>query len=384
MSAHANRQRPGRVALPRLVTETWFFPLASLYAALVMVLFALGWTGLISPLPGLQTAAGHAHELLFGFALAVVCGFLVNRSSGPRLGLLVMLWLTARLSFLFVPDSLLAALSNIGFAAVLAATAAPRFMKAAKKWRNRLTGPLVLALATAAAVFHVLLVDGHAGLIYGLLGEAVLLFALLMLFFGGRLIAPAAAGAIERHGGRLEARVQPRIEGAILLAMIGAVVTGLIPAAEPLHGTLVMIAGVLALLRLLRWQLWRCHQRPDLLCLGVGYAWLGGGLVLFGLARGFDLGLSPTLATHVITVGALGTLTSNVMLRTRMLRLRHSPQHFVWVFVSLTGLIALATLARLIGADSSPGLLFAAGAWALAYGLLFVVLMGVGQSVQPG
>ncbi len=370
--------------MPRLVTETWFFPLASLYAALAMVLFALGWTGLIPPPPGLQTAAGHAHELLFGFALAVVCGFLVNRSSGPRLGLLVMLWFVARLSFLFVPTSLLAALSNIGFAAVLALTAAPRFMKAAKKWRNRLTGPLVLALGTAAAAFHVLLAHGHAGLVYALLGEAVLLFALLMLFFGGRLIAPAAAGAIERRGGRLEARVQPRIEAAILLAMVTAVITGLIPAAKLLHGVLLVIAGALAILRLLRWQLWRCGGRPDLLCLGVGYAWLGAGLVVFGLARGFDFGLTPTVATHAITVGALGTLTSNVMLRTRLLRLRHPLASFSWVFVSLTGLITLAALARLMGANSGPGLLLAAGAWALAYGLLFMVLMRVGQSVQPG
>src|SRR5699024_6872254 len=160
MSESFRAIRPQPVAVKRIITETWFFPLAALYGALALPLFAAGWTGLITAPPGLQTSAGHAHELLFGYALAVVCGFLVNRVPGTRLGLLFVLWFAARLSFLFVPESLLAAATNIGFATVVAATAAPRFMKAAKKWRNRLTGPLVLALCACAAAFHLVLARG--------------------------------------------------------------------------------------------------------------------------------------------------------------------------------------------------------------------------------
>lgn len=380
--------RPQPVAVKRIITETWFFPLAALYGALALPLFAAGWTGLIAAPPGLQTSAGHAHELLFGYALAVVCGFLVNRVEGPRLALLVGLWLCARLAFLFVPESLLAAAANIGFASVVAATAAPRFMKAAKKWRNRLTGPLVLALCTCAAVFHLILARGGGFALYVVLGEAVVLFAMLMLFFGGRLIAPAAAGVIERSGGSMEARVQPRIEGAILLTMIGAALTGpLAGLAYPvavLHGLLLMLAGALAITRLLRWRLWRCSARPDLICLGVGYSWLGLGLIVLGLSRGFDFGLANPAATHAITIGALGTLTSCVMLRTRLLRLRRELTRFGPAFVAMTGLISLATLARLLSADSAAGLLLAAAAWMLALGLLFVLLSRYRQPVQPG
>lgn len=369
---------------PRVITETWFFLLAAFYGALSVPAFVLGWTGLLPTLPGLRTPVGHAHELLFGYALAVVTGFLINRASAPRLALMMALWLGARLAFLFFPGSLAAIAFNVGFAGLVAATAAPRFMKAAKKWRNRLTGPLVLAICAAAAGFQLLSFDSSGPWRYLLLGEAVVLFAMLMLFFGGRLIAPAAAGAIERSGGSLEARVQPRIEGALLLAMIGVVLSALIPAAGPVHGLLLVVAGMLALVRLVRWRLWLCRQRIDLLCLGIGYAWLGIGLILLGAVRGFDIGLPANAATHAITVGALGTLTTSVMLRTRLLRLRISLDQVGSHFAAMTALVSLAALSRLVGGASDAGLLLAAAGWSSALLLLFALLLRFRQPGQPG
>lgn len=382
--ADSSHVQPGQAARPaRVITESRFFPLAALYGALSVPAFVLGWTGLLPTLPGLRTPAGHAHELLFGYALAVVTGFLINRVSASRLALMMVLWLGARLAFLLVPGSLAAIAFNAGFAGLVAATAAPRFMKAAKKWRNRLTGPLVLAICAVAVGFQLLSFQGDGFVTYLLLGEAVVLFTILMLFFGGRLIAPAAAGAIERNGGSMEARVQPRIEGAILLAMIAAAVTAFIPAAGPAHGLLLVTAGTLALVRLGRWRLWRCRQRFDLLCLGIGYAWLGVGLVLLGADRGFGIGLPANAATHAITIGALGTLTTSIMLRTRLLRLRIPLERVGGYFAAMTALVSMAALVRLLGGASHSGLLLAAGAWSSALLVLFALLLRFRQRVQP-
>lgn len=359
----------------RVVTETWFFPLAAVHAAAIVVLFVLGLAGWPVAPPGLATPAGHAHELFFGFALAVTTGFLVTRMSAGRLALLVLLWLSARLAFLWLPGTVVAAVANIGFAIALAVTAAPRFLKSAKKWRNRLTGPLIIAICLAVIAFQVLSLRGSGFSLYVVLGEAVVLFSLLMLFFGGRLIAPAAAGAIEQAGGELRARVQPRIEGASMLAMIAAVATAPWPGAQGLHGALLITAGGLTLARLWRWRLWACRRRPDLVCLGVGYAWLGVGLALLGAARGFESGLAPSAATHAITVGALGTLTTNIMLRTRLLRLRIAPMRRAPWLGAMTALIATAALARMLGAGNLGWLLFAAACWALAMLTLFALLL---------
>src|SRR3546814_8884250 len=57
----------------------------ALYAALILPYSVLALLGLLPALPGLATSAGHAHEMLFGFALAVIAGYLL-RSEERRVG----------------------------------------------------------------------------------------------------------------------------------------------------------------------------------------------------------------------------------------------------------------------------------------------------------
>ena len=150
-----------------------------------------------------------------------------------------------------------------------------------------------------------------------LLVEALLLFATLMAFMGGRIIAPAMAGYAQSEGRRLDARVQPGLEGAVLILLGLAFVLNPLPwpLLRQLAAALVISTGVLSAIRLLRWQPWRC-ARADLLILLLGYAWLAFGLLLLGLGLLLPaLSLSATL--HALSVGALGSLTFAVMARTR-------------------------------------------------------------------
>lgn len=81
-------------------------------------------------------------------------------------------------------------------------------------------------------------------------------------------------------------------------------------------------------------------------------------------------------ALHVVTVGAMGTLTINVMALTWARLARRDPAREVLPAWS-TGLVALATLAR-VAADfgwvQPRALLWtAAGCWSVAYLLLLVL-----------
>src|SRR5690606_33181643 len=147
----ATRVGPG--AGPRAAHE-WFFPAAALYAAVVLPLSVAGMIAGFLPFPGLADPSGHAHELLFGYGLAVVAGFLINRIGRAALVLLFSLWLAARATFLFAPDGVVTVFAIVAFAVLLAVLAAPQFLKAAQKLRNRLTGPLVIGLSAALVVFH--------------------------------------------------------------------------------------------------------------------------------------------------------------------------------------------------------------------------------------
>ncbi|GAB2800800.1 NnrS family protein [Halomonas shantousis] len=365
-----------------------FFPAASLYAALLVPLSL--WAMFHRPdlLPSLNSGLGHARELLFGFALAVVAGYLLGPMPPYRLAALFLLWLGARVSYLLIPSSLLPSLLGAAFAVMLGALLLPRF-RTARKWRNRLLAPLLLLICLLAVMaFGLAYTKTLTGLRYAVVHQAVLLLALLMLFMGGRVVAPAMAGYRLRRGEAVGARVQPRIEGLIMTGMLFSVLLSVWPSGRPWAGWALAGTGLLALVRLLRWQLWRCARRPDLLCLGIGYGWLAAGLLSNGTAQG--VGQATPALLHIITLGALGTLTGVVMLRTAILQAAPRTEADLGrerIIVAFTLLIGMATLLRL-AAPLVPGLYLpllwaAALAWSLAWLLaVWRLWLAVGMTLQ--
>jgi uncharacterized protein involved in response to NO len=362
---------------PRLpFANAWFFPVAALHAALIMPLWVLGLLGWLPVLPGLSTPAGHAHEMLFGFALAVVAGYLLGPQPLRLTLALLACWLLARIGYLLLPGSAWPLIATSLFTAGLAWKVIPRFAGAAKKWRNQSVAPIVGGLGLLSVL---------AGLGFGarthslLLQEALLLLAALMFFMGGRIIAPALAGHAQSEGRALEARVQPAIEGAVLILLGVALLLNLLPwpALQPLTGALLLVAGLLILVRLLRWQPWHCARRADLLVLLLGYLWLALGVLALGLAL-LTPWLALTATLHALTVGALGTLTLAVMARTRLLYRFRDANARPWIH-PLALLISLAALARvvpsLLGLTQPGWLLLAAACWSLAFLGLLVVLL---------
>ncbi len=363
---------PRKARLP--FANAWFFPAAALYAALILPYSVLALLGLLPALPGLATSAGHAHEMLFGFALAVIAGYLLGPQRLRFTLALLGCWALARLSFLLWPGSWLALICAAAFATGLAWKVLPRFLGAAKKWRNQSVAPVVAGLSLLSAI-----ASGGFGTGYDrlMLEETLLLLATLMFFMGGRIIAPAIAGYAQSRGWRLDARVQPHIEGAVLILLGLALLLNLLPwpLTRQLTGAVLVAAAVLTTIRLLRWQPWRC-PRPELLTLLLGYAWLAIGLLLLGL--GTLLPALPLNATlHALTVGALGSLTFAVMARTRLIYRFRDPAAQRWI-QGVALLISLAALARVLPAVLSQPhpawLLLAAGCWSLAFMALTLLL----------
>jgi uncharacterized protein involved in response to NO len=357
--------------LRQLSAYELFYPAAACYAALVLPASVLAMTGKIEAFRSLAHPQAHAHEMLLGFALGVVAGNQLGTARGPFVVAMLLLWAGARAAFLLAPAGTLAAALNAAFAAALALRIVPRLAGAAKKWRNRALPAVVGGLCIGAACWPITRHAGGFGAPRPLVLAVVLLFATLMLFMGGRLIAPAVAGQLHRQGIRLQARVQPRLEGVLLVSGALAVTLAAVPGVTATAAAAAGMAGVLALIRMWRWRLWVVRGRPDLLCLGAGYAWLGGGLVALGAA--LAAGRYETAAVHVITVGALGTLTFAVMATLWLTQARRSPASnpaIVWG----TALIAASTAFRVLSAfHPLPWLLAAAACWSAAYVLLLAL-----------
>lgn len=346
-------------------------------AALVFFPLAVFWAGLVVPLsvlallaPGAAPAAllpplGHAHELLAGFALAVVFGFLVNRISPVWLACAFACWLAARLLFLWQPWHWAAFLANLLFGLLLIRFAAMPFLRTARKWRNQAVAPILIVLSLLPAVIFV---HADSGLRPELTRFWVLVFALLMLFMAGRIMAPAFAGVVRRQGAHLQNPVQVALEGWLLIAALSAVLTGML-GITVLSGLWLLNVAVLALLRFLRWKPWRVIGRADLAGLCVGYLWLVVGTGVLGWQQ-LSGAVTTSAALHLVTVGALGTLSVTVMARSwcQKLGLGIPPAGPLWLMPLL---LAAATLARVLGGPVAWP--WAAAAWSAAC----LVLLGL-------
>lgn len=363
----------------RIASNFLFYPAATLYAIFALPASVFAMLGVTAAIPGLAGPAQHGHEMLFGFALAVVMGNQGGAVSARRLVLAFALWLTARVTYLIAPQSLPSLLANAGFAALVAWVLVPRLFKSVKKIRN-FTLPVALSAIclSALAVQLVPRIDPAASP-RPAFEIAILLFALLMLFMGGRIIVPAMAGQFYKQGQVMGARVQPGMEAASVIGVALAIpllLLGNRPFATRAAAASLIVAGLLCALRLARWRIWALRGRPDLVCLAIGYAWLAIGLVMLGAAA-LDA-ISTTAAMHAITVGSLGTLTLNVMAMSWVFKARLDPSH-AGPQVCGTVLLGAAAIARILAGqgvgDPRSLLLLASACWSLAFALLLIVYL---------
>jgi uncharacterized protein involved in response to NO len=355
----------------RIAAHRVFFPLAALYAAAALPLSIAAMTGALPAIPGLATPARHAHEMLFGFGLAAVAGNQMGPLPRTTLGALVATWLLARLAFLAAPGSVPAIVASAAFAGMLAWQLLPRVTARVRKWRNRTLPAAILALCGVAVMAQAsAAMGGTAAAGERMLLGGIVLVALVMFFMSGRIIAPTAAGHLYAGGIDMAARVQPRIEGAVMAAGIATFVLVLIDRPQ-WAGATFLFAACAAALRLARWRPWRVRARRDIVCLVIGYAWLVAGMGWVGACLIAD---KPVVtALHLVTVGAMGTLTVNVMALTWARLARADPARLVLPSLA-TALVLLATVMRVAADSGTPHrggwLLAAAFSWSAAYVLL--------------
>ncbi|MDD2047669.1 NnrS family protein [Pseudomonas putida] len=259
--------------------------------------------------------AWHRHELLFGFGLAIIAGFLLTAGqtwtgqpglSGTPLAALALLWLAARIAWLANLPWPLLALLELAFPLTVA------LLMGAMLWRVRQKRNypvvLVLLLLTAADAVSVYgLLQGHDGWQRQGVLSAIWLVAAMMGLIGGRVIPFFT----QRGLGRVEGVAPwPWLDWLLL---VGAALVALLYAAGPALSANVWIGLLFAALTLGHTvRLWRWHDRglwrvPLLWSLHLAYGWLA--LACLGMTLWhFGVALNPSLAVHCLTIGAMAGL----------------------------------------------------------------------------
>jgi uncharacterized protein involved in response to NO len=358
-----------------------FFLLASAFAVAavpiwLMVLFRALELGVY-----FEPTYWHAHEMIFGFAGAVIAGFLLTAvgnwtqretAAGPALLALCALWLAGRVVVPVAPalPRGMAAVVDCAFLPVLAVVLA-RPLVAAKDRRNFIMLGVLAGLSAANVAMHL----GALGLAPGwqrrgsIAGVDVVVLVILVIT--GRVVP-----MFTRNATRVESiRAMPKLDVLAIAAMaLLTIADTFAPDATPTRAAAGVVA-VLAAARAWHWGARHTSREPLLWILHLGHAWIPIGLGLRALGAVVP-SVPSSAATHALTAGAIGALTLGMMARVslghtgRMLR---APRSAVLAFV----LVLLAALARVAAPIVAPAwystsLIVAGALWAAAFSLYLV------------
>jgi uncharacterized protein involved in response to NO len=360
-----------------------FFLLAALFAIAIVPSWLLILRGVLPVGSYLDPVAWHAHEMVFGFVVAVIAGFLLTAVgnwtqretlTGAPLLALSALWLLGRVAMISAArlPRAVPALVDLAFLPLLIVVLA-RPLIASKNYRNLVMLAILGALFLANLVMHLqglaVLPVGFARRA-GLVGIDVVL--LIILIIAGRVFP-----MFTRNATRVTSiRSNVKLDVATVAAMAVLTLLDAFFAGPRLAACVAGVAGVLAAARALHWGAQHSLRQPLLWILHAGYGWLVLGLLLRAVGT-LDLAVSGSLATHALTVGAVGSLTLGMMAR---VALGHTGRPLIvspamaWGFAAINGAGIARTLAPLVAGNWYFSTLVAAGAlWTLAF-VLFVVV----------
>jgi len=205
-----------------------FFLAAGLMAIATMILWILALAGELEVGGSYGAQHWHAHEMLFGFAPAVVAGFLLTSIpnwtgrlpvSGRPLMALLALWLAGRLALLqpdLVSPVFSAAIDSL-FLPVLFLVFA-REIVTGRKWRDTKVLVILAILASANIAFHVLVLAGeHAGGIERLAVSAYVVLIMLRTKLSSTIKGAIAAVALVALMGMFI--FDPKFWGVVLMGV---------------------------------------------------------------------------------------------------------------------------------------------------------------------
>lgn len=369
------------------ITPIWrlafrpFFLFGMGFAALAVPLWVLALNGYLADFtPASGWLNWHQHELIFGFALAIISGFLLTAVqawtgqpslSGQPLLSLFAIWLVARGAWLLnAPLVWLVALDSLFMLALLLQMSL--LLISAKQRRNYPVLLILLLLLAANSSFMWGISHDQPALVQQSSYAGLWLIAAMITLIGGRVIpfftqrGLALTQALPRSAG---------LDNALLILTLGLGLLYLSGIAAVLGRYLALIWLLLAVghgYRLARWYRSAIWRVPLLWSLQLAYGWL---VIACGLFALWQVGwmASPSSAVHAFTVGAMSNMILAMVARVSLGHTGRPLQLGRLTLVSLV-LFNLAVIARVlvIHWDYAIGLWLASALWLLALGLWFI------------
>lgn len=357
-----------------------FFFLGATYSLISILIWGGFYAGMVAPpYVMLDPVSWHAHEMIFGFCMAIVAGFLLtavaNWTGGAparhmQLALLCVLWAIGRVVLnidMGLPQPVVAGLSLL-FIPALALSLSIPLIKSRNK-RNFIFLGLLTILFASDAVF--LLFGQSRSALY----VALMMVLTMVSLIGGRIIPAFTVAALRRRGFMVVQTDQYRLDMAAIISLIGVALSLILTPAGWVLGCIAAVSCALHAVRMRHYHSFKALSDPLLWILHAGYFWLVIGLGLLSLT-GFGV-LDIPAVIHSLTVGCIGSMILGMICR---VTLGHTGRDLkvgritAFSFV----LIQIAAIIRVLGPMLIPEfksdfIITAAVIWSLCFGLYLLV-----------
>ncbi|TAN66266.1 MAG: NnrS family protein [Methylobacter sp.] len=296
-----------------------FFALAGLAALILIVFWNAMFNGTLTAEHYFSNTYWHAHEMLLGYAVAVIAGFLLTAVKnwtgkptliGDPLAGLCLLWLYGRILPFYagvLPDALIA-LVDFSFLPALAYQVSKPIIEA-KQYRNLFFIGLLLLLALGNGLIHIEMLGLQDNTAATGIQLVVATIIILILVIAGRVFPFFTERGIP---GTLIIK-NPLLDS---LSVASAVIVFALQLFG-ISGTLLALAAGVAVAvnaaRLAGWYVQRILYVPLLWVLYAGYGWIILGFMLTVLSA-YSV-VPSSLALHAFTLGGIGVLTLGMMAR---------------------------------------------------------------------
>ncbi|MGE0328405.1 MAG: NnrS family protein [Polyangiaceae bacterium] len=354
-----------------------FFALASLHAAVLVPVWILAVTGVVA-IPGVGMT-WHGHEMLFGFTLAVIAGFLLTAvtnwtgretARGPFLAALGALWLAGRVAP-FVSSPQAAALVDLLFIPALLVALARAIVPTRNRRNYAFLG--LLGLLEGLSFLHH---SGTLGVLSGWERKADLLaadvVAIIICIMTARVLP-----MFTKNATGFEVRRNQTAERVAVGGLAGLLIVNAVEAPSWLIRVTALLTFAALVVRAWSWGLRASLGTPLLWILHAGNLWL---TISIGL-RALPGVASEQLALHAFSVGCVAMLCLGMMAR---VSLGHTGRMLIPtgpVEVSFW-LLLVAGVARIVAPLLFPAfyrgqLLVAGVAWTLAFGTFLLASLPI-------
>jgi len=362
-----------------------FFLLNGFFAIVVILVWLIALHGIGLALVPATQPSWHGHEMVIGFAMAAMAGFVLTAVAtwtdrpplqGKLLGVLVFSWLLGRMAMMAatqLPYFLVASVDTI-FPFLLAFLVG-REVVGGGSHRNYPIVGLITILAVLNLLYHLGALQILVGMDRLALYFMIHLFLLIITVIAGRIIPNFTANWLRAQGHERLPANHRLIDGITMAATLATGVSVSFTPFGPVTGILALVAALFHAVRLARWRGLATTSEPLLFVLHVAYLWLPVGYALTALAA-FGLFFPATAALHALTMGAIGNMILAVTSRVALAHTGHS-LHAPRLIVISYAILNAAVVARVLSPLNSGLTIAMIDLSALGWIVTFAIFTGV-------